>query len=63
LAWCRSEGGDRIEAVLVHELEQVVNVKVTVLDNANGTYSLSFKVASEGEWNLRLKVKIPPPSL
>ena len=55
VSWCRSEGGDRVEALLVHEIDES-KVKVTMLDNANGTYSLSFTVASEGTWNLRLKV-------
>ena len=44
-----------MEALLVHELNER-KVKVCVLDNATGTYSLSFTVASEGTWHLRLKV-------
>lgn len=51
----RNEGGDRIEANVVHE--QAGPVRVDVLDNDNGTYSMSFMVAAEGKWTMRTKVR------
>lgn len=52
---CRNEGGDRIEANVVHE--EAGPVRVEVLDNENGTYSMSFMVAAEGKWIMRTKVR------
>ena len=50
----RNEGGDRVEATVVHEV--AYSEKLEVLDNENGTYTMSFKVMAEGKWTLRTKV-------
>ena len=50
----RHEGGDRVDANVVHE--QAGPVRVDVRDNNNGTYTMSFVVAAEGTWTMRTKV-------
>ncbi len=46
-----------MEAVLAHQ--RSTHVKATVVDNCNGTYSLAFMVASQGDWTLQTKVRLP----
>lgn len=50
----RSDGGHTVEAVLAHEHGD--QVKATVVDNCNGTYSLAFKIHAQGDWTLQTKV-------
>jgi hypothetical protein len=47
----RSEGGDRVEAVLRHTDGQH-SVATAVVDNTNGAYSLAFRLELCGEWRL-----------
>ena len=49
----RSDGGHTVEAVLAHERGD--QLKATVVDNCNGTYSLAFKVHAQGDWTLQTK--------
>ncbi len=48
---CRSEGGDKVEAVLTHA-DGSNAVRATVKDNTNGAYSLAFRLELQGEWRL-----------
>lgn len=47
----RSEGGDKVEAVLVHA-DGKQTVRAAVVDNTNGAYSLAFRLELQGEWRL-----------
>lgn len=48
---CRSEGGDKVEAVLRHA-DGKHEVRAAVVDNTNGAYSLAFRLELQGEWRL-----------
>ena len=52
----RSDGGHAVEAVLAHEHGD--QLKATVVDNCNGTYSLAFKIHAQGEWTLQTKASV-----